>query len=397
MKTKSGFLRAVLLLPALLAVGCAFSGAPRAEGSDGSKDVPLGDFHGRPVVDVTIAGQGPFKFILDTGADVSVIDHALAERLELKTIAEEEIGSPLGGTVPAQRKRLSEVDVSGVSLGDIEALAIDLVSVIGGGDAPVGVLASATFEGRSLIFDFVQWRLTVSEELLPDANGVDVVEFCSTSGKPSLNVDVAGQRHCVNLDTGSPSLLVLPLAAAESLSLDAEPAVRGRARLVGAEVEILGARLEGKLRVGGMSLENPQLTFMETAPVGNLGQSFLRQAELTVDHTNRRLRVRAADPGEQTAAAAEPRVRRMVMPGGKKRYGMRFRGSMEADLVVASVDPGSPAEAGGLHAGDRVLALNGKAVAELGMSERIEALRGSPLRISVQRDGEEHELDLRLE
>jgi hypothetical protein len=396
MRSKRRFL-AGILLPALLAVGCVVSGGPSAEGPAPANVVPLGDFHGRPVVDVMLAGQGPFRFILDTGADVSVIDHALARRLELETIAEEEIGSPLGGTVPAQRMRLSEVDVSGVKLGAIEALAIDLASVIGGGDAPVGVLASATFEGRSLIFDFMQQRLTVSDELLPAANGVDVVDFCAPSGKPSLNVEVGGQRHCVNLDTGSPAVLALPLAAADSLSLDGEPSVRGHARLVGAEVAVWGAQLKGELRAGGLSLDNPELTFHETAPVGNLGQGFLRQAELTVDHANRRLRLRAADSAAETRAAAQPQIRRMVTPQGKKRYGMRFRGSMDADLVVAGVDSGSPAEAGGLLAGDRVLALNGKVLSELGMSERIEALRGSPLRLRVQRDGEQHELALRLE
>ena len=396
MRTKSGFL-AVMLLPALLAVGCVFSDAPRAEGSVSSDVVPLHDFHGRPVVDVILAGQGPFRFILDTGADVSVIDHALAKRLELETIAEEEIGSPLGGTVPARRMRLSEVDVSGVKLGTIEALAIDLAAVIGGGDAPVGVLASGAFEGRSLIFDFMQPRLTVGDELLPAADGVEIVDFCSPTGKPSLSVEIGGQRHCVNVDTGSPAVLALPLAAADSLPLDGEPAVRGHARLVGTEVSVWGARLEGELRAGGLTLENPELSFIETAPIGNLGQGFLRQTELTVDHANRRLRVRAADSAAETGAAAQPRVRRMVAPQGKKRYGMRFRGSMDADLVVAGVDPGSPAEIGGVRAGDRVLALNGKAVAQLGMSERIEALRGSPLRMSVKRDGEKHELDLRLE
>jgi len=396
MKSKHVFLVG-MLLPSLLAIGCVISGAPRAEASAPSRAVPLGDFHGRPVVDVMLAGQGPFRFILDTGADVSVIDHALAQRLELETIADEEIGSPLGGTVPAQRMRLSDVDVSGVKLGTIDALAIDLAAVIGGGDAPVGVLASATFEGRSLIFDFTQQRLGVSDELLPSADGVEVVDFCSPTGKPSLSVEVGGQPHCVNVDTGSPSVLALPLAVAESLSLDGEPTVRGHARLVGAEVAVWGARLNGKLRAGGLSLENPELAFMETAPIGNLGQGFLRQAELTVDHANRRLRVRAADSAAEVGTAAEPQVRRMVMPQGRKRYGMRFRGSLDADLVVAGVESGSPAEAGGVQAGDHLLALNGNPVSELGMSERIAALRGSPLRLRVQRDDEQHDLALSLE
>jgi len=374
---------------------CVLAGAP--EKNAGASSAPLGNWQGRPVVDLTIAGEGPFRFILDSGASVTVIDRALAERLDPEKLGQTEIGSPIGGTVPATRVRLEDLRIGGIALGTIEALDIEFGDVIGSEDSPVGVLATADLGKRSLLFDFAADRLLVSDTLLPPANETDVFDFCSPDGKPSLKVQVGGQSHCAHLDTGSPSVLSLPLAAADALPLANKPAIHGKARLVGAEVDVWGARLDGELRVGEIVMPNPELSFMETAPIGNIGQGFLRSVELTIDHANNRVRVRAEGGTTQATAASSPQIRRVVKPTGKKRYGIRIMGSIDAELKVAGVDPGSPAEAGGLLAGDLVVALNGVPVEQLDTSQRISALQGSPLKMSVKRDGQLQDLTLRLE
>lgn len=381
----------------MLAVPSASVVAGAPEKSAPASSVPLGDWHGRPVVELTIAGKGPFRFILDSGADVTVIDHGLAGRFELKELGKTEIGSPLGGTVPATRLQLKDLRLGSIGFGPVEALEMDLAAVIGSGDSPVGVLATSDLGNRSLVFDFAGDRLSVSDALLPAANDADVFDFCSPSGKPSLHVQVGGRQHCVNLDTGSPSVLTLPLSAADALPLAGKPAVSGRARLVGAEVDVWGARLDGELRVGEIVMRDPDLGFMETAPIGNIGQGFLQSVELTIDHTNRRLRVRAEGNTMKAAAAPTQQIRRIAAPVGKKRYGIRFRGSLDAELQVAGVDPGSPAEAGGLQLGDLVVALNGVPLEQLDTGERMSALRDSPLKMSVKRDGQVQDLTLRLD
>jgi len=360
--------------------------------------VPLEDWRGKPIVDLTIQGEGPFRFILDSGADVTVIDHGLAGRFEFKQLGQTEIGSPLGGTVPATRLQLSDVHLGSIDLGTVEALDIDLAGVLGSGDAPVGVLATADLGRRSLAFDFSGKRLSVSDTLLPPANGSDVFDFCSPTGKPSMTVQVGGEQHCVNLDTGSPTVLSLPLSVAAGLPLSSKPSVRGKARLVGAEVDVWGARLDGELRVGQLVVADPRLSFMETDALGNIGQGLLRDADLTIDHANSRVRVRNKSTAARNAGATTgPQIRRVAQPAGKKRYGIRLRGSLDAELRVAGVEPDSPAEASGLQAGDLIMTLNGVSVDELDSAARVSALRGSPLKLHVQRDGQLQELTLRLE
>jgi regulator of sigma E protease len=55
--------------------------------------------------------------------------------------------------------------------------------------------------------------------------------------------------------------------------------------------------------------------------------------------------------------------------------------------VVAKVEDDTPAE-GVLQEGDRILAINGRAVSARGISQRIRASGGKPIRLTVVRDGE---------
>src|ERR1700748_2039576 len=45
--------------------------------------IPMLNYGGRPLVEVMINGKGPYRFILDTGATVNVIDTSVATELSL--------------------------------------------------------------------------------------------------------------------------------------------------------------------------------------------------------------------------------------------------------------------------------------------------------------------------
>jgi S1-C subfamily serine protease len=50
-----------------------------------------------------------------------------------------------------------------------------------------------------------------------------------------------------------------------------------------------------------------------------------------------------------------------------------------------------------VRADDVIISMNGTPVREMDRGERIAALRGSPLELTVRRDGEKHELTLTLD
>ena len=64
--------------------------------------IPMDLSLNRPVIALFIDHQGPYSFILDTGAGGNVIDKGLASKLDLKATGKVEVRSP--GNDNAQRK-----------------------------------------------------------------------------------------------------------------------------------------------------------------------------------------------------------------------------------------------------------------------------------------------------
>jgi hypothetical protein len=78
------------------------------------------------LVPVTISGQGPYYFALDTGASVSVVDADIAERLDLPETGRQR---PVIGVIGNQNVTMVRIDkwaVGGVTLEGGEVARMDL-------------------------------------------------------------------------------------------------------------------------------------------------------------------------------------------------------------------------------------------------------------------------------
>jgi hypothetical protein len=392
----------------LLIALCGCVSDPDGDAGGEPVRLPMEMWMGSPVVPVTVAGRGPYMFFLDSGAGTTVIDRALGETLEFTKVGETTIGSPVGEPVAAEVLELSDVEIGGFPLERIECVMLDLADMMGSGaGAPRGVLSTRSFPGHTITLDFPQRVVELRRGSLPAADGAEIFDFPGDDGMPGIPITVGGVELDVHLDSGSPAFLGLPLAVAERLPLVSEPVVIGQARLVGATVEVSGARLDGEVRIGRYRFTDPQLGFLEGAEIGNAGMQLLQRFAVTLDHENRRLRL--VESGAAESSAAVPGVTGSKSPsatpmkvvmggGGTKRYGIRFMGGLDlANLRVAGVDPASPAELGGVRAGDVIIGVNGRSVADMERGEFSSVMRSSPLSLVVLRDGEEHQLELTLE
>jgi len=81
------------------------------------------------------------------------------------------------------------------------------------------------------------------------------------------------------------------------------------------------------------------------------------------------------------------------------RYGLQFNPGQfgSGPLLVEGVVEGMAAEASGLRAGNRILALDGTSVSDLSMLDLATMFRRSPLTVSVERDGETIEMTMTLD
>jgi regulator of sigma E protease len=85
-----------------------------------------------------------------------------------------------------------------------------------------------------------------------------------------------------------------------------------------------------------------------------------------------------------------------VVPVLSERMGVGYVGwSQEAEIQVAEVTPGMPAEKAGLRPGDLLLSVNGQRIRSLyGFHEAIRSSEGKPVAIDLIRDGKRMELSI---
>ncbi len=189
-------------------------------------------------------------------------------------------------------------------------------------------------------------------------------------------------------------------SACEHLSLALKAS--GRATLVGATTRGAG-HYGGERRFGGGR-------FSVFVPVGrtyvpSTGWDW-EGVGITPDQTvapGEALNAVLREIGVPVAAAAAiaplqgPAVRRVAGAPGQPRYGIGIvppHGG-EAFVRIEEVAPGLPAAAG-LRAGDRIVSLNGVAVADIAPADFSAAMRASPMAMVVARDGERLTFDMRL-
>jgi predicted aspartyl protease len=228
------------------AAGC--TGATAVPGSAGAEKLPLtvSVVAGQvaEAVNVCIGGQGPFPFVLDTGAGQSTIDAGLAQRLHLASAGPSSEFAGVGCTGTARPVSVGEWSLDGVTLSSQQLTAATLPQMGGKGEA-VGLLGSDVLSRFGAIrIDFASSDLilpgpegapltqsqpftgpvgTVPAALTQGEHGTTVpLTVTPAPGDVSLNVAVrfdGGRRRDFVVDTGSSQTVVSSgVAQAQSLA-----------------------------------------------------------------------------------------------------------------------------------------------------------------------------------
>src|SRR5205809_7300844 len=77
---------------------------------------------------VEVNGEGPFEFILDTGAGTSLLSSELGKKLDIKILGSKE-GQSAGGAVSVALAKLSSLAVASVKLDDMDVGVVDLSQI----------------------------------------------------------------------------------------------------------------------------------------------------------------------------------------------------------------------------------------------------------------------------
>lgn len=349
-----------------------------------SVQVPMALFDGRILVDVTLDGKGPFPFIFDTGAQGSVMDLAFARDQGLELGPEIQVASPGGRGRPGNQVSIEKLGIGGLTLEGVTSIAFDGLPFARTPTSPRGVLSPYALNGLLIALDYPGQRLVFRSGALPEADGREVFGWDRGRRLPEIPASVGQESVLLHLDTGASSGVSLPTALAERLPLDGPLVDMGFAKTIDQAKQVLGAPLKGSIGIGRYTLERPTLRFVDMASgVGNVGAAVLRQFVITIDPANARLRL--AGPSDGVLGESGEL---------KPRYGLQLDALDASPLQVRVVDAGSLADKAGLRSGDRITQMNGRAVESLGASERVDALRGSPLAVTILRDKHTFEISM---
>jgi hypothetical protein len=127
----------------------------------GGKDLTAREVETRLNVDVRVNGRGPYRFVVDSGADTSVVGLRIAHDLELP------LGTPLILNGTTARNVVDSVKVAELTIGasrvsDLELPALRESDV--GGDGLIGIDALSQ---QRLMMDFEQHKVRVEDARLP--------------------------------------------------------------------------------------------------------------------------------------------------------------------------------------------------------------------------------------
>lgn len=246
----------------------ALTGAARAECVDApdlaayqtatAEDFALGptrsDRIGRVVAPVSVNGQGPFRFIVDTGANRSVVSRPLAERLGLLPYGMSDVHT-VHGVSAAPMVNVDSLRYGRLSLGGASMPMLDGAVLAG----EHGLLGVDGMGGRRLRMDFVRNCI----EIAPSQGAPRLRGWVTLRGEMRfghlvvIRGVVSGVRVNILIDTGSDtSLANTALRDAVNARLRVGQADFTLAHTVGDQVTLNRAMMIRRLTIGELEINN---------------------------------------------------------------------------------------------------------------------------------------------
>jgi aspartyl protease len=264
---------------------------------------------GIPLVHVSINGQGPFTFVVDTGTNWdAIISPRLVTRLGLAAKGHKRI-TDLGGQTT---RVLAEVELERLSLARTEFHAVRaVVTDLPDGDSVLdGILGFGLFRDKLLTLDYPHHRLVLNDGSLAGTPEANVLGMGTPQGIPLVDISIGGKKTAAGVDSGAPGLSIPASMAADLRFIGGvETVAFGRTQVSG--FELRGAVLNGTIELAGYRFEDPWLEINPVFSLANLGSGALKDFAVTFDQRSELVRFAAAG---ELHHIARPRNRESAVP-----------------------------------------------------------------------------------
>ena len=293
----------------------AVAGVPEVDKTTQAQDIKFRDAKDdRMTVQVRLGGTGPYRFLVDTGADRSAVSSALVSRLALTRSGSAELHSSTGVS------RVSTARVPSLEFTEPSNKLIDAAVLEDANMGADGIVGADVLRSQRVQFDFEKKVMTIVPSSQPDFRdepGTIVVEARRKNGRLILTDAIAnGQDVTVVLDTGSELCVGNGALRRQLLGrnlIDPRQTVQ--------LISVTGQTISGDymyvrdLQIGGLSLQNLAVVFVDAhtfkqlkldkTPALLLGMNAFRAfKKVSIDFANRKFRVVVPEKSELDARLA---------------------------------------------------------------------------------------------
>jgi predicted aspartyl protease len=266
----------------------------------------------RMTVPVSIAGGSPWPFVIDTGAERTVLSVELARRLDLLRGPMRRV-TTMAGTAPAATALVPDLRVGSIVVGKVEAPVFARANL-----GAIGMLGIDALQGHKVAIDFDGETMTLvpsRKRRRPPARRDEIVVVARSLYGQLIVTDARWRNHkiAVVLDTGSP--LTIGNSALLQLGRRPPPSL-GKVTMIavtGAAIPADSYRLE-QLEIGGVSFSGVPVVIADVAPFHKFGLTDRPALMLGMD-VLRLFRAVDIDFANRTIVLKLPRVARADLQG----------------------------------------------------------------------------------
>ena len=236
----------------------------------------------RALVMLTLGDGPPAPVVFDTGEDKTWLVTPYAKRVGAKIVGTGPLIDEATGkhsTVPLIH--LVSPKLSEVPLSPRETMMVDYSE-----PDMVGVFGPGAFNGRLVTLELSRNRVRVAPlgpETLPPGKSSPYFHDL-----PATTIDVAGLPVVAHLDSGSTMGLSLGKALMGKIRLKVPPQIVGQATSVSGTQDVYGSQIDGDVKIGPVTLHDPEVTFAGNGNGANVGFDIMRNLILVMDPAGQR-------------------------------------------------------------------------------------------------------------
>lgn len=244
--------------------------APRADAAPASLEVVQGvpDAHARMTVEVAVHGIGPYRFLIDTGSQRTVVSTALASSLSLAPGPQVRVMG-IAGIHEVATAQVDSIDVGSRSFYDLTVPLLESGHM--GAD---GILGTDSLQHERVLLDFTRNTIRIgSPRHLGGRQGFEIiVQARRKSGRLILtDATIDGVRVDVVIDTGASGSVGNP-ALLRALSRKARAGAMPRGTLTSVTGHDLPVDLAiaNRLELAGIAVTNVLIAYADTPAFAEL-------------------------------------------------------------------------------------------------------------------------------